>query len=47
MKLYGFWRSAAVYRVRVALNFKGIEREEIAIDMFAGEQLAPANVGWG
>ena len=24
MKLYGFWRSSAAYRVRIAVNLKGI-----------------------
>lgn len=40
--LYGFWRSMAAYRVRVALNLKGIEVREVAIDLDAGEQFAPA-----
>ena len=39
MKLYGFWRSLASYRVRVALRFKGIEAEEISIDLLKGAQL--------
>ena len=30
MKLYGFWRSLASYRVRVALTLKGLRAEEIA-----------------
>ena len=28
MKLYGFWRSLATYRVRVALALKGLEAED-------------------
>src|SRR5690348_17798143 len=39
--LYGFWRSMAAYRVRVALAIKGVAVREVAIDLDAGEQLAP------
>lgn len=41
MKLYGFWRSIAAYRVRVALRLKGVEFEEVAVDLLAGEQFTP------
>ena len=38
MKLYGFWRSLASYRVRVALALKGMHAEEISIDLLKGRQ---------
>src|SRR5579859_2343272 len=41
LQLYGFWRSMAAYRVRVALNIKGVGVREIPIDLDAGEQFAP------
>jgi len=40
MKLYGFWRSLASYRVRVALALKGIEAEQISINLLQGKQHA-------
>jgi maleylacetoacetate isomerase len=38
VKLYGFWRSLASYRVRVALALKGLKAEELSIDLLKGEQ---------
>ena len=38
MKLYGFWRSLASYRVRVALALKGVRAEEVSIDLLKGRQ---------
>ena len=41
MKLYGFWRSLATYRVRVALALKGIVVPETSIDILQGKQFTP------
>jgi maleylacetoacetate isomerase len=43
MKLYTFFRSSASYRVRIALNLKGLEYEQAAIHLRrgGGEQLSP------
>ena len=42
MKLYGFWRSLATYRVRVALALKGVTAEEVSIDILQGRQFDDA-----
>ena len=41
MKLFGFFRSGAAYRVRIALNMKGIKVEQISRHLRKGEQTAP------
>jgi maleylacetoacetate isomerase len=42
IKMYGFWRSAASFRVRTALNLKGLAFDETMIDLDAGEQNDPS-----
>jgi maleylacetoacetate isomerase len=36
--LYDYWRSSAAYRVRIALNLKGVEYESRPINLAQGEQ---------
>lgn len=38
MTLYGYWRSSAAYRVRLALAWKGLSAASIPIDLRAGAQ---------
>jgi maleylpyruvate isomerase len=42
MKLHGYFRSSASYRVRIALNLKGLSAEHLAYHLRKGEQCAPA-----
>ncbi len=41
-ELFAFWRSSAAFRVRVALNLKGLSAHEQNIDLDAGEQRSDA-----
>ena len=42
MKLFTFFRSSAAFRVRIAINLKGMDVEHASIHLRRGEQLAPA-----
>ena len=41
LRLYGYWRSSAAYRARIALNYKGLEWESIPKHLARGEQHVP------
>ncbi len=40
MKLYSYWRSTTSYRVRAALNLKGLTYDTLPVDLLAGDQRA-------
>lgn len=41
MKLYAYWRSSTSYRVRAALNLKGLQYRTVPVDLMKGEQHSP------
>ncbi|MEX0645601.1 MAG: maleylacetoacetate isomerase, partial [Parvularculaceae bacterium] len=41
MKLYGYWRSGATYRVRIAFALKGLTYDYAPVNILKGEQTLP------
>jgi maleylacetoacetate isomerase len=42
MKLYSAWRASGPYRLRIALNLKGLDFDYVPVDLVAGEQRGDA-----
>lgn len=42
MKLYSYFRSSATYRVRIAMNLKGIDYDIMPVNLLTGEQKSDA-----
>lgn len=42
--LYGYWRSSATYRTRIALNLKGVSYRTVGVHLLKDEQTAPEHV---
>ena len=40
MKLYGYFRSSAAYRLRIALNLKSLDYEQVPVSLLHAEQLS-------
>jgi maleylpyruvate isomerase len=43
LKLHNYWRSSASYRIRLALSYKDIAYEYVAVSLLKGEQHQPAH----
>ena len=44
MRLYGFWRSSATWRVRIALNLKGVAYRTVGVHLLKDEQVQPVHL---
>lgn len=42
--LYGYWRSSATYRTRIALNLKGIRYRAVGVHLLKDEQTQPTHL---
>lgn len=42
--LYGYWRSSATYRTRIALNLKGVAYKTVGVHLLKDEQVQPAHL---
>lgn len=40
LTLYDYYRSSASYRVRIALNLKGVEVDQVTVNLVSGEQVS-------
>lgn len=41
--LHGYWRSSAAYRLRIALNLKGIAYDQLSVNLKDGRQREAAH----
>jgi maleylacetoacetate isomerase len=42
--LYDYWRSSASYRVRIALNLKGLPYQAVAVNLLTGQHRSPEHL---
>ena len=42
IKLYDYYRASSCYRLRIALNIKGIDYETVNVDLLKGEHKSAA-----